>query len=238
MPREIDVYELGSTHPIGTVMFTEEPRVDPSQLTNEKIEPDSRRHVRDTFFSTTFRKYMHQKGFDYDAELLGNYRELLITHIERTTAVSMAQNDLLSSITESGVAIQPDEKLFELSAKMLELKFITNVIGIFGLTEYRDEIMLRELDSNFGTTNTLAAARRQAQRKAEDREEWYHNTIAGVHNMLRELVVTAKSGAGAPEPTSPFMRSHKLPDRFRSQDTNAQPRTQDNETQESDDAPQ
>jgi hypothetical protein len=118
----------------------------------------------------------------------------------------MTQADLKASIKETGIAIEADEKLFELSASMLELKFIDESIDIFGLNTYKDEIMLRELDTKFGSASTLASERRQHKRKAEDRENWYHTTVASMHNMMRELLTVTREGAGLPAPASPFIR--------------------------------
>lgn len=203
---DIDLYRLGSSDPVGKVTFTEEQMVSPEQITNDKIDPVARRHIRDTFFANVFRKYMHQRSFDFDPEMLDNFRSLLVTHIERATAIQMTQADLKASIKETGIAIEADEKLFELSASMLELKFIDESIDIFGLNTYKDEIMLRELDTKFGSASTLASERRQHKRKAEDRENWYHTTVASMHNMMRELLTVTREGAGLPAPASPFIR--------------------------------
>ena len=212
---DVDLYSLGSTDPIGKVTFTEEQLVSPEQIVNDKIDPIARRHIRDTFFANLFRKYMNQKSFDFDVETLDNFRALLVTHIERTTAVQMAQADLKASIKETGIAIEPDDRLFELSASMLELSFVRESIDLFGLGSYRDEIMLRELDSKFGLTSSIAAERRQHKRKAEEREHWYHTTVAAMHNMMRELLAVTRESAGLPEPTSPFTHKGRSPEDLR-----------------------
>jgi hypothetical protein len=69
---DIDLYQLGSSDPVGKVTFTEEQMVSPEQITNDKIDPVARRHIRDTFFANVFRKYMHQRSFDYDPEMPSN----------------------------------------------------------------------------------------------------------------------------------------------------------------------
>lgn len=206
---DVNLYRLGSTDPVGKVTFTEEQMVSPEQVVNDKIDPVARRHIRDTFFANLFRRYMHQRNFDFDNETLDNFRALLVSHIERSTAVQMAQADLKASIKETGIAIELDDKLFELSESMLELTFIKEIIDIFGLGSYKDEIMLRELDTKFGSATTIAAEHRQRKRKVEERENWYHTTVASMHNMMRELLAVTRDTAGIPAPTSPFLRKSR-----------------------------
>lgn len=235
MADGIDVYTLGSEKPFGQVVFTEEQTINPAPDSSAGALPKEgvRRHVRDTYFANIFRKYMAQGRYDHDAEMLNNFRDLITTHLERTVSIGMVRSDLQQSITETGITIESDERLFETAQKLLETRFIDDAISMFGLSGFRDEIMLREIDVTFGTATQLAAERRQQQRKAQEREDWYHTTFAGVHNMMRELVTATKAAAGIPEPASIFRRRQQAPSQFvpRQQEQRSQ-RTQDTEDTE------
>ena len=207
MSQRVDVYQLGSTAPIGQVVFTEEPTISPDPLPTSQLPPTTfKRTHRDTFFANVFRRYSSAKKFDYDPELVDNLRAVFIEHIERTTAVKMTQNDIVASAKEVGVALEVDDSLFDVTDKLLDLSFINSMLGIFGLSEYRDEIMLRELDMKFGTAKAIESEHRQAKRKAEDREMQQRETMSGIHNMLRDLVGVTRSANGLPEPVNPFQR--------------------------------
>lgn len=207
MSRGVDVYQLGSTEPVGRVVFTEEPIISPDPLPTSQLPPSTfqRRH-RDTYFANLFRRYSADKKFDYDTDLVDNLRAVFVEHIERTTAVKMTQNDIVASAKEVGVALEVDESLFDVTDKMLDLSFINGMLGIFGLSEYRDEIMLREIDMKFGMAKSIESEHRQAKRKAEERESLNRETMSGIHNMLRDLVGVTRAASGIPEPSNPFKR--------------------------------
>lgn len=230
----IDVYQLGHEVPIRHVTFTEEQAISPVPTTSKGQLPPTEvtRHVRDTYFANVFRKYVANGRFDHDDELLDNFRDLITTHLERMVSIGMVKSDLTASITEAGINISADERLFDISEKMLEARFIEQAIALFGLSRYQDEIMLREIDISFGTATQLAAERRQQERKDKDREEWFHSTVSSVHNMMRELVTATTAGTGVPEPTSIYKR-RPLPDYLRQRNERRQDTQTDTDTEES-----
>lgn len=174
----------------------------------EDIETPKQSSIRDTFFANLYRSWFKNGAFGFDSNLHEDFRRLLSEYITKTVAIKMVTEDASISAQSVGLKMSIDKTAIESFAQSaLDVQLFAGICDIIGMHEYRDAIVMRELDKNFGTYRQLESEKRQQKRKEDEHDNWMRNTGSGIHNMLRELTVLAKKSANqptrAPDPVTP-----------------------------------
>lgn len=161
--------------------------------------------VRDTFFANLFREWISKNKFDYDPGLHEGLRELLVSSIEKYTAMQMIVDDFVKSKEHLGIDIEFDVKTFkDLGDRILDIQMTLGLCTTLGLVGYEESIVLRELDKIFGVAKQELAEKNIAQKRKEAEAEWQRETVTSIHNMMRQLVVgvRAATAQNVPKPKS------------------------------------
>lgn len=175
---------------------------------NEDIEMPKQSSIRDTYFANLYRSWFKNGAFGFDSDLHDDFRNVLKDYITKTVAIKMVTEDASTSAQAVGLKMSLDKHAIEAFAQSaLDIQLFSEICTIVGLHEYRDAIIMRELDKNFGTYRQLESEKRQQKRKEDDHDSWMRNTGSGIHNMLRELTIIMKKSsnqpAQAPMPVTP-----------------------------------
>lgn len=104
-----------------------------------------------------------------DVELFHQLSIALLKHIQRQAAIRYASLDAGFNIIRRGVQADLDIKHLNKYLDELEgVRLSDELISLFGLHEYKHEIMLREIDRTFGTAISLEAEHRK--KEADDNQ--------------------------------------------------------------------
>lgn len=136
-----------------------------------------------------------------DVDLFHKLSIAIINHIQKQAAIKYAVQDAGFNIIRRGV--QVDIKTDQLRRYLEDLEGIRlaeELISLFGLHDYKGEIILREVDRTFGTASSLESEKR----KRDTNEDQYKQdmlglaveTARGVKDMgsaLRNLTAAPKS---------------------------------------------
>lgn len=146
--------------------------------------------VRDTFFSRELITWVRNQHYGFDSEILDGMNEIVLSNIKKMTAIQMCLDDLGNSITELGLNINMDNytKLLDELGAMLALNTLKQAADLLGLSEYRDEIVLREINKNFGTATWEASQARAEKSKADARSQEKRDHIVSMSKTLEEVL--------------------------------------------------
>lgn len=134
-----------------------------------------------------------------DIELFHKLSLAILTHVQKQTAIKYAVQDAGFNIIRRG--LQVDLKTDALRKYLEELEGIRlagELASLFDLHEYRNEILLREIDRTFGT----AVALESEKRKTESDEYQFRQDMLGLSietaRGIKELSSALKSKHNAP----------------------------------------
>lgn len=169
--------------------------------------------MRDTFFSRELTTWVKNQHYGFDKAVLDEMNEIVLANIKKMTAIQMCLDDLGNSITELGLDINMDnyKKLLDELGALLALDTLRRACDLLGLSDYRDEIVLREIDKEFGTAQWKASRDRAEQGKREALEVSKVNSINSITTVLEELMQKVR-GMTRPQ-AAPHVNRHTEPKR-------------------------
>jgi hypothetical protein len=189
------------------VVFPDASFIRPGTPVDPDIVQPKQSSIRDTYFATLYRLWMKDGAFGFDSNVHEDFRKALAEYITKTVAIKMVTEDASTSAQAVGLQLSLNKAEIEAFASAtLDVQLFANICDVIGLTEFRNEIILREIDKTFGTARQLASEKRILKKKEDEHDHWLRNTGSGIHNMLRELTVLMKKSASqtrTPEPVRP-----------------------------------
>lgn len=151
-------------------------------------ENDAKLALSDTFFADKFATMRRKNMFDWDEEVLAKLNTTLYDDLRRQASIQMVIDDIGNSITSVGI-----ETKFQASAllqdlmSLLRIRSLGEMITAVGLDDYRDDIVLRIIESSYGQSKRIE--REQAlrlQRDDQDKLDFQH-TLASILRSLQDI---------------------------------------------------
>ena len=94
--------------------------------------------------------------YAFDAELHSTLVDIVKHSFERQTSIQMVVNEIGESISSLGLNVNFQYKaLLKDSINMLTLDILRQLVNVFGLNRYSDEIMVRMVEKTYGTSGLL-----------------------------------------------------------------------------------
>lgn len=159
-----------------------------SRTTVENVEDSSKLQIDDTFFAEKFSEMRRRGVFDWDNDLLGKLNESMYESLCQQASVQMLVNDIGNSITTYGMESEFDGKsLTRDLLGMLRLKNLLTLLSILGLDDYKDDIMVRLIDTTYGNTRRIERAKAERDLKQDERAEYGLKLMANMGKQLDEV---------------------------------------------------
>lgn len=103
-----------------------------------------------------------------DYVLMNALTKNLVIHLQRLLAIDAVVDDADKSLATYGIASDFRKEALKTYLGQLEtLRWMSDSIEMFGLSEWKDEIVLREIDSVFGMAGPMQAEIRRKEAKNE-----------------------------------------------------------------------
>lgn len=138
-----------------------------------------------------------------DVELFHQLSVSILNHIQKQAAIKYAVQDAGFNIIRRGV--QVDLKTDQLKRYLEDLEGVRlaeELVSMFGLHEYKHEIVLREIDRVFGTATTIESEKRQRDNSdasyKQDMIELSLETARGIKDIASKLN-SGRDGRSAPK---------------------------------------
>lgn len=149
--------------------------------------------VDDSPTAQLFRTWISTGQLDYDIDTYTALRETVMDLIRQYVAVSMVESEISQAIISTGIDLQVATKPFIATAnKLLDASVLDKLCNLTGMSEYRTEIVLREIDKGFGTARSLESEHRKREAEHAADRDWSQGTLSSIHNMFREFLATTR----------------------------------------------
>lgn len=146
--------------------------------------------VRDTFFSRELRSWLVSGSYGHDKEFLDVVNTAVLSNIKKMVSLQMSLDDLGNSMVENGIEDFDMSGLDALRRPAENLLAINTIRDIMAALDFdkpiADEIVLREVESRFGT------AQRMARERANE-EETDRKLMASMHNAMERTMKAVES---------------------------------------------
>jgi len=159
-----------------------------SRTTVKNEEDSSRLQIDDTFFAEKFAEMRRKGVFDWDNELLNKLNVTMYESLCQQASVQMLVNDIGNSITTYGMESEFDGKsLMRDLLSMLRLKNLKTLVSVLSLDEYKDDIMVRLIDSTYGSTRRIERAKAERELRQDERVEYGLKLMLNIGKQLDEV---------------------------------------------------
>jgi hypothetical protein len=181
---------------------------------NSKVDNVDDAHVafHDTFFYDAFSEMRRQGFFSSDKDLLARLSITILDTFKRQASMQMVIDDIGNSITSLGVDTKFDyQALLKDMISLLTLQTTSRMIDDVGLDKYKDDIMLRLIESYYGQTGKFEREGNNRRRIEDESRIRVEHRLSDLTKTLKEMSKDFKHVANAstkPAKQSVFMHSH------------------------------
>lgn len=167
-------------------------------------ENDAKLSLSDTFFADKFAAMRRKNMFDWDEEVLAKLNATLYDDLRRQASIQMVIDDIGNSITSVGIEtkFQAGALLQDLMS-LLRIRSLSEMIKAVGLDDYRDDIVLRVIESSYGPSKRIEREQAlQSQRDDQAKLDLQH-TLASILRSLQDIAKDARVQRTNSEPKPP-----------------------------------